>query len=219
MSLRWLRLWSCVLLVAFPASLMASDSVGLLASTGTVLVDGYPSTASTAIFAGDEIQTGNSARATLTTRAMSLSLAPNSTLRIASGSFEIGVGTLVVTASDSSLRVNGTRIATESGKSGKFLVQRDHANLKIVALAGNVLVGEGQQQTTVPATKGVNIGADKNDQDTTQNSGTNAGNTLPKTTHWLSNADIGILIAVAAAVTAGVTLGIVNSRNASPSVP
>lgn len=219
MSPRWLRLWSCVLLVIFPASMMASDAVGMLAGKGIVLVDGYPSTAGTAIFSGDEIRTGDASHATLTTRSMSVSLAPNSSLRVGTGSLEIGVGTLVVTATNAALRVNGTRIATESGKFGKFLVQRDDSNLKIVALSGNVLVGEGQQQTTVPATKGVNVGPDKNGQDMTQNGGTGASSTIPKSTTWLSNSDLGILIVVAAAVTAGVTLGIVNSRNASPSVP
>lgn len=219
MSPRWLRVWSCVLLVVFPASMMASDAVGMLASRGSVLVDGTPSASTTAIFSGDQIRTGNSSRATLTARSMSISLAPNSTLRVGTGSLEIGAGTLVVTASNASLRINGTRVATESGRSGKFLVQRDNANLKIVALAGNILVGEGQQQTTVPATQGVNVGQDKNGQDTTQNPDNKAGSTIPKSTTWLTNADLGILIAVAAAITAGVTLGIVNAHNASPSVP
>lgn len=215
MSAKWLRLWSCVLVLAFPVSLMASDAVGLLTSSGTVLVDGSPSVSGTAIFSGEQIRTGNSARAILSTRAMSFALAPNSSVRVAPASLEIASGAVVVTGSDAVLRVNGTRIATETN--GKFIVQRDQDNLKIVALTGALVVGEGQQQTTVPATTGVNIGKSKKGGENPQD----AGNPVPKTNNWLSNPDIGILVVVAAAVAAGVSLGIVNSRNssASPSVP
>ena len=214
MSAKWLRVWAYVLVLVFPASLIASDTVGLLSTTGEVLVDGSPSASGSAIFSGDEIRTGQSARAMLTTRAMSVAVAPNSDLRVAPASLEIASGAVVVSARDAVLRINGTRVATKSA--GKFLVKSDNADLKIVALAGTLEVGEGQQQTTVPATTGVNVGKKGKDQTSDDQ---NTGNTMPKKTSWLSNSDLGILIVVGAAVAAGVTLGIVNSRNASPSVP
>jgi hypothetical protein len=36
---------------------------------------------------------------------------------------------------------------------------------------------------------------------------------------WMNNEEVGILIVVAAAIVAGVTLGIVNSQNATPVSP
>ena len=217
MSPTWLRLWSCVLVLVFPASLMASDNVGLLSTSGQVLVDGSPSASGRVIFSGDEIRTGDSARAMLTTHGLSIAMGPNSVLRVTPARLEIADGgAVVVTAKDAVLRINGTRVALKSA--GKFLAKADNADLKIVALKGTLEVGEGQQQTTVPATTGVNVGKQGSDKDQTQ-AGPNPGSTLPKTTSWLSNADIGILVVVAAAVTAGVALGIVNSKNASPSAP
>ncbi|MGH9524314.1 MAG: hypothetical protein ACRD3E_17455 [Terriglobales bacterium] len=213
MSPKWLRLWSCVLVLVFPLSLIASDTVGLLSTSGQVLVDGSPAASGRAIFSGDDIRTGDSARAMLTTRAMSIAVGPKSSLRVAPDGLEIADGAVVVTAKDAVLRINGTRVATKS--TGKFLATTNNSDLKIVALMGTLEVGEGQQQTTVPATTGVNVGKQGKDKD---QAGQN-GNPVPKTTSWLTNADIGILVVVAAAVVAGVTLGIVNSKNASPSVP
>ena len=221
MSQKLLRMCSLLLLFAFPASVMASDAVGILSGTGDVSVQGEPAASSAAVFAGDMIQTGDSGHAALHDgHGLSISIGPDSKVQVHPGALDLSSGAIVVTGSNAALRVNGVRIVSQSTV-GKFLVQDEGNGLNVVALAGNLVVGEGQDQTTVPATKGVNVGKgngkDQTNDQTTNQTGSTAGRA-----RWLSNPDIGILVVVAAAVTAGVALGIVNAENRkspSPSVP
>lgn len=212
MSPSWVKICCCVLLFVFPASMIASDAIGSLLTVGAVTIDGRPSPSKSAVFAGENIRTGDSARAVVTTHGMMISLAPNSSLRIDTGKLGLDSGAIVVSGGNVAVRVNGTRIATSGESSSEFLVKRVDDDLKVVALKGDLTIGDGPQPTTVPATKGVDI---------PPQAGTNGGSTAARMS-WMSNSELGILIVVAAAVVAGVTLGIVNSQNAkssSPSIP
>lgn len=212
MSRNLLRLCSLVLLVAFPASMMASDVVGVLNSSGEVSLRGEPTISGTAVFSGDTIRTGRSGRAAIVEGpGTSIAIAPGSIVQVEEGAVEIGSGLIVVSGHRASLQVNGVHIVSQNDM-GKFLVQRDGDSLKVVALAGNLLVGEGQDQTPVPATKGVNVGNGKNKNQTNAP----AAKGPPR---WLTDPDIGILIVVGAAVAAGVALGIVNAENARSATP
>ena len=212
MSPTWVKTCCCVLLLVFSASMIASDAVGTLLTVGAVTIDGRPSPSKSGVFAGENIRTGDSARAVVTTRGMMISLAPNSSLRIDTGKLELASGMVVVSGGNVAVSMNGTRIATSGESSSKFLVKRVDDDLKVVALKGDITIGDGPQQTTVPATKGVSIPSQ---------AGTKAGSTAARMS-WMSNGDLGILVVVAAGIVAGVTVGIVNSQNgksASPSTP
>jgi hypothetical protein len=197
-----------MLLIVFPMSMIASDAVAVLEGAGDVTIDGRPSTAKTAVFAGETVRTGGSARAVVSMRGSMIALAPDSILKVDSTKLDLASGAIVVGGENRAFSVNGIRIATGSAAGSKFLVKRVADHLQVVALAGDLMVGEGQDQAPVPATKGVDISKGKKGSDTV--------------THrkWLSNPDIGILIVVGAAIAAGVTVGIINSqKSSSPANP
>jgi hypothetical protein len=109
-------------------------------------------------------------------------------------------------------KVNNATITVPMGANGKFLARMSDGELRVLALEGKVLVSDGTQEKPVPATRGVGVPKDSG--------GKTAG--TPEGMHWLTNPEIGMLIVVAAAITAGVTVGIVNAHNAkstSPSAP
>ena len=106
----------------------------------------------------------------------------------------------MVSSTSSVVQVDNVTITANSATPSKFLARKINGELQVLALEGTVSVSNGQDTTSVPATKGVKF---------------------PRVGRpsWLSNDDIGILIVVAAAIAAGVTLGIVNSQNAKPVSP
>ena len=195
-----------MLLFVFPLSVVASDAVGVLDSAGDVTINGRPSTSKSAVFPGETIHTSASARAVVTMRGTMISLASDSTLTVDTAKVNLGTGTIVVGGEYKAITVNGIRIAAGSAPGSRFLVKSVNDHLKIVALAGDLVVGEGQDQTPVPATKGIDVSKGKNGDPTMRHA-------------WLSDPDIGILIVVGAAIAAGVTVGIINSQNSKSTSP
>jgi hypothetical protein len=207
-----MRLLVWFMIVLLPASAMASEAVGLMTVNGSVLLDRHAVTpGSSAIFAGDRIDTKAGGKALVTRPGASIVVQEKSSVVVGSNGISLDSGTVMVSARQGIVaKVDNATITIRPGEPGKFLARRIDGELQVLTLEGQIYVSDGQEQTPVPATKGVALPTDK--------SAGQAGKGLS----WLSNADIGILIVVAAAVTAGVTLGIVNAENskpASPSVP
>ena len=188
--------WLMILVQPFNA--FAVNTIGMLSSVGTVLIDNQPAGSATAVFPGDLIETKAKSKAIMASPRQTITLSENSTLRIGD-ILELQSGVVVVSSAATSLRVNNVTVTATTPS--KFLARRLNGSLEVLALEGSVLVSDGQQTTQVPATRGVSIGS------------------LGKHLSWLRNDDIGILIVVAAAITAGVTLGIVNAQNAKPVTP
>ena len=195
-----------MLLFVFPLTVVASDAVGVLDSAGEVMINGRPATSKSALFPGETIHTGASARAVVTMRGTMISLASDSTLTLDTAKLNLATGTIVVGGDYKAVTVNGIRIAAGSTPGSRFLVKSVGDHLRIVALAGDLTVGEGQDQTPVPATKGVDVSKGKSGDPTMRHS-------------WLSDPDVGILIVVGAAIAAGVTVGIINSQNSKSASP
>jgi len=202
MSKLLLRLGCWLLVVVMPLNAFAADAVGMLTTVGTVLVD-HRATTSTAVFAGAVVETKANSKAFMSSKGTAISLAENSTMRLGTDVLELQAGAVVVSSSHSLVRIGQITITASSNTATKFLARRLNDEVQVVALEGTVDVNDGQQTTTVPATRGAKF---------------------PRVgkPSWLLNDDIGILIVVAAAVAAGVTLGVVNAANAkavSPAVP
>ena len=189
--------WLMVLVLPFQA--VAASTVGTLSTIGTVLVDSQPVGATSAVFAGDLIETRAKSKAIVADHGKTLTVAENSAIRLGADALEIRSGAVLVSSTASSLRIDN--ITVTSNAPSKFLARKVNGSLQLLTLEGSVLVSNGQESTQVPATKGVSIGSPG------------------KRLSWLLNDDIGILIVVVAAVTAGVTLGIVNAQNAKPVTP
>ena len=208
---RAIRAFARLMVVLLPASVMATDSVGLMTVTGSVLLDRQAAAAgSSAIFDGDRIDTNAGGKAVITRPGASIAMHEKSSIVFDRQRINLDAGTIVVSARHGIVtKVDNTTITIRPGEMGRFLARKIDGEVQVLTLEGQVYVGDGLQQAPVPATKGVGV------------SGKSASGQAGKLT-WLSNPDIGILIVVAAAVVAGVTLGVVNAENnkaASPSVP
>lgn len=201
MSRRLLSLGCWMMAAILPLSAMSVDAVGMLTTVGTVMVDSRYAAAGGAVFAGDVIETKAGSKAIVSSQGRTVSLGENSAVRVGGKDVELQSGAVVVATTNGVLRVDNVTISAVSAAPTKFLARKVNGTVQVLALEGTVSVNDGQQTTQVPATKGVSIGS--------------AGRNFS----WLLNDDIGILIVVAAAITAGVTLGVVNALNAKPASP
>jgi hypothetical protein len=207
-SKRLLSLACWLMVVILPLEAVAADAVGMLTSIGTVLVDSRPATASGAVFAGEVIETRTKSKAVVAGQGKTISLAENSSMRLGARVLELQSGAVLVSSTSSVVQVENARITAGSATPSKFLARKINGELQVLALEGTVYVTDGQQTTSVPASKGVSVPLHRD-------------NAAPaaKGMSWMNNEEVGILIVVAAAIVAGVTLGIVNSQNAKPVSP
>lgn len=199
------------MVVVFPSTGFAATPAGMLSPTGKVLVDSRPCDANTAIFDGDSIVTRVNSAAFLQRPGMTVQLKENSSVVVRGNTLDLDSGTSVVSSTiGSRVRVLNLTISTAPGWPGKYLVRRTTDQLQVLAMAGTVSVSDGQNTTPVPAAQGVNIPLP---------SPSSAGGTVSKGARWLANDDIGMLIVVATAIAAGVSVGVYNAQNASPKAP
>ena len=200
MSRRLLGLGCWLMVVVFPLNVMATDAFGVLNGVGAVTIDGRAADAGGAVFAGDVIATGAGSKATLSGRSKTVSLAENSTIRVAADALELQSGAVVISSTGAVLRSDNIIVVANQSAPSRFIARKVNGEVEVLALEGSVSVSDGQETTQVPATKGVKF---------------------PRIGKpgWLRNDDIGILIVVAAAIIAGVTIGIINSQQSKAVTP
>ena len=196
-----LRFVCWLMLLTVPLQVFAADTVGVLTSTGTVLVDHMAVPANTAVFSGSVLETSRASRAVLNGKGSVVVLNENSTLRLGP-QLELQSGSVVVSSSNTvATQVDDVTITIAPGMHSKFIARKLPGELQVIAMEGRVYLFDGQETTPVPATKGVKVPL---------------GTKGKKTITWLKNDDVGIAILVGAAVVAGVTVGIINANNAKP---
>ena len=159
-------------------------------------------------FDGDRLATGGHSKAVVTSRGTVVSLSSNTSVKLGAKAMELIAGSVVVSSeAGASTKVENLTISTPPGVHAKFLATRVNDELQLLALEGKVDVSDGQQTEAVPAVRGLRVKLPKEPR-------SSAG--TASRWSWLHNDDIGILLVVAGAIAAGVTLGIVNSQNATP---
>lgn len=217
MCKRTLAVIAWLLVGLLPLQLMAGDAVGVLTNSGTVLIDSRQTGMSTAVFAGEVIETKNKSKAVINGKGRTVSLGENSAMRLGLKDFELQSGAVVVASTSAFVTdLGAARVITDSTMPSKFIATRAGDTVKVVTLEGVVYVTDGQQTTPVPATRGVNIGIGRK-KDKGANTEDYPGARKPT---WLTNDDIGFVILIAAGIAAGVTLAIVNSQNSQqPATP
>ena len=188
---------------------MATDAVGLIHVSGAdATIDSRPCNAVDMGFEGERLATGAKSKATVTSRGTTVSVSSNTSVKLGAKAMELIDGAVVVSSdAGTSTKIQNLTISTPPGVHAKFRAKRVNDELQLLALEGKVDLSDGQQSEPVPAVSGVRVKVPKD------SSGSTAGGK-----RWLTNEEIGILVAVAAAVAAGVALGIVNSENATPPV-
>jgi hypothetical protein len=138
-----------VLLVVFPATVLAAGAGGTLHSTGNVMVDGKPVPPSTTVFSGDRVQTGADATATLTTDGSTVLIAGGSSIILGDNVIDLACGTaMVTTLKGMTVRVNGITI-TPATPSAKFEVAQGGHALSISDQEGSISVQDGHGGTTM----------------------------------------------------------------------
>ena len=148
---------SCVLLIVFPASMLAAPFGGNLRSTGNVTVDGKPVPQSTTVFAGDHIQTGLDATATLTTDGSTILIAGGSSVMLGENVLDVSCGTAMVTTTKGMVvRVNGISI-TPSTPAAKFEVAQGGHALSISAHEGSINIQNGHGTSSLQSGQTVSL--------------------------------------------------------------
>jgi len=210
------------LALLLPASQLAAQIAGpMLYPKGEVLVDGRNTSGPIALFAGDKVQTGASASASLTAVGSTVLLSPNTVLTYNPKGLEMGCGHLLVTTVVNRMSSHVANLTiTPQGDVAKYEITRASGKLEIATREGSINVNDGVQTTSVGAGNLISFsaGSDCPQADAADQTPAPASKTVS-----LSKGKIAA-IALGAAAAGGVGLALALSRGGSrtpvsPSVP
>ena len=133
-----------LLLVCFPATMMARPAQATVQTQGSVTVNGSVVPSSTTIFAGDKIQTAAGSTATISTQGTMVQMNPNSTAIFNDNKLDLGCGSaLVTTTTGAVVRVSGITITPASQGATKIRVSQGDGSLKVTIEQGSAVVDDG----------------------------------------------------------------------------
>ena len=202
--------WLLILLT--PAStLFADTALGMLSAQGTIRVNGRRSQPRQSVFAGDHLETALSSQATLSLNGALIVMTEKSAITLATDAVQIDFGSTLISTTNRALpaRASDLVIVPEAKAPARFLVRDLPDKVEVAALNGTISVHNGDETTQVQAGNSATF-------DTSGKKDKAGKWPPPKTRPWYQNDDLGITIAVATAVSAGVAVGIRNALDASP---
>ena len=146
------RMVSCVLLLIVPASLLAADSgAAMLYASGAAWVNGSHVPNSSAIFAGDMVQTRSDSAANIHAAGSSITVLGDSLVKFQGASLNLEHGGVSVATSKSLSAVAGdVRIAPASAAWTEFNVSDTDGTVRIVASKGDLTVTDENGSVTLP---------------------------------------------------------------------
>src|ERR1043166_6214954 len=147
MSARWVKLTALLMAMQVPAAMMSADMVGVVHVSGAgVTLDGRSCDSGVIGFDGERLATGANSKASVTSRGTTVSVAPNSSVKLGTKTLELMEGSVVV-SSESGTFTKGedVTISPAPGVHAKFIAQRTADEVQVVALEGTVDVSDGQQ--------------------------------------------------------------------------
>lgn len=138
------------LIAAFSASTVLADSnTAMLHAKGAVVVNGTAASRSSAVYAGDRIQTNADASVTISSGGSTLVVPANSSVVYQGDVVEVGAGAVQVnTSRNMSAKVDEFTVKPASG-SATFQVSKLNGAVTIAAERGNVVVSDGEKTTVV----------------------------------------------------------------------
>jgi len=222
------RMVSCVLLLAFPASLFAADSgAAMLYTHGVAWLNGAHVPSSSAIFTGDLVQTRSDSGANINAPGSSITVLGDSLVQFEGASLKVEHGAVAVATSKSVAATAGdVRVAPASSTWTEFNVTDTDGMVRIAARkgdltvtddAGTVTLAQGQETTRDEQSQPPADQSDKSD---------NKKKNKKRATGAAPAAGGGALsstaaIAVGGAVVGGVAIWILtrNDNPVSPSTP
>lgn len=221
------RIASWFLTVTMPFSLLANDTgAGMLYSNGQVWLNGVHVPNSSAIFAGDLVQTPSDAPANIHTPGSSITVLSDSLVKFAASSLDLDHGGIsVATSKGVAATIGGLRVAPASNNWTEFNVSDMNGMVRILARKGDLTITddsgtvnlpEGQQTTRDDsATQNTSSPGDTNNKKKKKR----AAGALPAGQGGSLNSPV--VIGAGAAAVAGVTLWVILQGDdaISPSKP
>jgi hypothetical protein len=146
------RLVSCVLLLGFPASLLAADSgAAMLYTHGAAWLNGAHVPASSAIFTGDLVQTRSDSGANINAPGSSITVLGDSLVQFEGSSLKVEHGSVdVATSKGVATTAGDVRIAPASSAWTEFNVTDVDGTVKIAANKGDLLITDDNGTVTLP---------------------------------------------------------------------
>ena len=144
-----------LLLIAFPASLIAADSgAAMLHTNGKTWVNGSPAPAAAAVFPGDMVQTEGDTAANINSTGSNVAILPGSLIKFESTALGLDHGSVTVSTSRKMAMHAGNVTVTPSSDSwtefrvsesnGKVLIMADKGDLNVQDEAGSSTISSGQ---------------------------------------------------------------------------
>ena len=188
------KILACMLAVIFPAATMSAEThAAMLYTTNTVMLNGVGAERSSAVFAGDRIQTPANGAVRLTAEGSTVMVGPLSTLVYEGDSVRLGSGsTMVTTEKGMKTKVQRMQIAPAEQARTSYRVIRSGGQVMVAALHGSVNVSDGSSSKTVAEGNTTSVPDPAPQQ----------GGATPATTGGLSGRTLAIIMAGVAAGTA-----------------
>jgi hypothetical protein len=145
------KILACMLAVVLPAATMSAETpAAMLYASGTVTLNGVGSERSSAIFAGDSIQTPASGLVTLTAEGSTVLVGPSSVLVYQGTAVDLGSGTAMITT-DRAMKTQVQRLVITPAAPGRssYRVSRGEGKLMIAALHGPLKVSDGSNDSLI----------------------------------------------------------------------
>lgn len=145
------RMASCVLLIAAPASLLAAESgAAMLYANGAAWVNGSHVPNSSAIFAGDMVQTRSDSAANIHAAGSSITVIGDSLVEFEGASLKVEHGGVAVSTSKGVATTAGVvRVAPASNAWTEFNVTDTDGTVRIAARKGDVTVTDDNGTVTL----------------------------------------------------------------------
>lgn len=147
------KMVSCVLLLCFPASLLAADSSGaaMLYTHGAAWLNGAHVPASSAIFTGDLLQTRSDSGANINAPGSSITVLGDSLVQFEGLSLKVEHGAVAVATSKGVATTAGdVRVAPASNAWTEFNVTDVDGTVRIAANKGDLIVTDDNGAVTLP---------------------------------------------------------------------
>jgi len=143
---------ACLLAVLLPAATMCAEThAAMLYTSNTVMLNGVGAERSSAVFAGDRIETPANTSVTLTASGSTVMVGPSSSLVYEGAAVRLGSGsTLVTTEKGMKTQVQRLVIFPSSAQERtSYRVSRGDGQLMVAALHGSVKIFDGSSETKV----------------------------------------------------------------------
>ena len=215
------KMVSCVLLLAFPASLFAADSgAAMLYATGAAWVNGSHVPNASAIFAGDLVQTRSDAAANINAPGSSITVLGDSLVQFDGASLKVEHGGVAISTSKGVAASAGdVKVAPASNSWTEFNMTDVDGTVKIAARKGDLNITDDNGTTTLAQGQETTRDEQSDQSDSKKNKKKRGTGAAPAAGGGIL--DSPLAIGIGGAVIVGVTAWVLirNDNPVSPSEP